>query len=1616
MTESKVRIFISSPSDVAHERALVKDVIAALAQEYLPYFSVQAVLWEEEALSAARSFQAGLLRPAECEIVLVMLWTRLGTPLADDPYGGMTGTEWEFVDAVEASARDGAPEVLVYRKTAPLLVDINDAAAVHAAVSDRERLEHFFRAHFYNADGSFSRAFRQFDSDAAFRDLVENQLRQLLNRRISAERRFSMAREDWRGTPFRAGRPFEVSDERVFTGREAETRELIARLDALREPGRGLLMLSGASGAGKSSLIRAGLIPHLIRPFLFSGVSGCRWCLVDLATEVDTLTSLAQALLAPGTLGVSLAALGLDAPRLARLLSVEPEVGAEQVQAALAHAGREHQDGRSGEGRMHLAIILDPLDPLFDPVRLAAPETRMLVDALIALASHARIWVLAALRSDHLPLLEQLPALAEQLDERSWYRLDPLAPARIRQVMEIPARVAGIDYEERACGASIGLVEALESEASATAHWPPLLEQTLADLYEQAIASAADRDASADTLQPRVLSMQDYRAIGGLTGSLLRRADGVWETLSQDARAALPRLCGALITLESGARARASRRSGDLATLKREPGCATLLAALIEARLVAVESVADASGRIQCPPIVLGLRAYFSHVFAQIREEWRARIAFWRKQDTLESELAAPAEVHQTPVEQGSDWRDYRSIAYFTHPALLAHWQPVSAWLAEPEHRRNLILRNQIVRQARLWKRTDCNRGYLLGEAGFAAARGFAQTHAAELEPLEREFLDDSWAWIRFQRRRNRATIGSTLVLILVFASIALFSVWNASHQARLNLQRSHLHEADIAIERGNTPKAIRLAWDAGADLPAQAADRLARAIAGNRLLAMLHATDSDTERPAEPAFSKDGETLLTFSSERGAQRWVREGRGFRHVETLTEPEFPIHSVRIAGQGQQQRLLGLGLTGVWELPAKSDQAPTWSCGSDTPELDQSGQLLALPYKNAAGEEALCLIDLDDRNAPRWDRALPGESIRDLAFNADGTQLVLASLTGRALILSTATGEDVDVLPRQGTFSRPVIRARFSADNERIAVAALDEQVRIFDRNGQQLAVLGSMQRGERSVKIHQSSVRALAFSPDGRSLVAGDGTGQVVRWDLDSGSAEVLGEHDLAVDQVHIGSRLDPYFGEHLVLSLAQDRTVRLWRLETGRDVAVLSQDATLANARFSPDGQRVMTAGLRDGSARLWSVRPDNTLAFRLPQNDHVGQVALAKATPGQDKWLLMAAGAYDGKIAVWDYAPGTDPTPPTKRLDLNAHRGPVRHLAFSPSRRWLASGSTDGTARVWDLATGDSCRIAVASTDDVCRKDGAPDCPDVYRVGFAPDERWLVTASKDASQPVRLWNPLTCEPLPLPDAFDILKGRVHALSLRTNADGSVMMATGNTDGALRVLRRDPMGIWSKRCVLEAHYAPIAEIAFSPDGRWLATASRDGRAALIALEDGQCGEPRYLKADAGILYGVRFAPDSKALVTAAFEAKAHLWSIDATLLAELSGHQNRVSSVEFSPDGRWIMAASSDGTVRVWKRPLRARSTPEEPYLTLDADLGGLTQAVFGPEGKSIAAGYWNNTAVLWRLWSTGHTPDQALMKHWGKERAPLALIDEADRFQRALRPSAQSSEDEGR
>jgi hypothetical protein len=897
VNEARVRIFVSSPADVDHERAIVKDVIERLAAEFLPYFVVEPVLWEDEALTADRTFQAGMVRPVDCDIVLVVLWTRLGSPLPQDPYQGMTGTEWEFLNAIDAMDAAGdrhRPEVLVYRKTNPRLVDINNPEATRRAIEDRERLEAFFQHHFFHEDRTFRRAFRTFDSDAAFRNLVEVQLRKLLNRRISGERRGAGHR--WQGSPFRPEGPFDLGDEPVFTGREAETRDLLHRLQARMQAGRGQLLVSGPSGCGKTSLIRAGLLPRLVRPHQVEGVAACRWCLVNPGAAAGPVEALAEALAHPAVLGEVLAGFGLDAAHLARTLAAEPATAASQVRAALEGlAGAVRQE--TGEAAaVRLVVIVDPLEAV------QPAEADRFGRALAALAAEGDTWVIGLLRSDELRLLPAFGPLAEGLDGDGWLRLEPPAHARLRQVIEIPAMAAGLEYEGPP---GRGPVERLEVEAAGVRHWAPLLEGSLEQLYQRRAQTPG---------RPALLTAKDLEETGGLAGEVLRRAERVWQGLDEEARAALPRLCRALVTLEPGVPARPSPRIGDLDVLEGDPAGARLVRALIEARLVVSEGMTDPVLTTPCQQPDYSLRAALGRLLRQSREEWRARVTLRRA--PLEVRGAVDSRGDEADASAEGTAGAWRRTAVLAHPVLIERWAPMREWLADRANRRLLTLRQQIAAQTRAWKRTDCNREHLLGEAGFAAAVAFARALPDELEPPEAELLAQSQAFLKYQRRGNRLArlTGVLLVALVLISTVAAFWAREASQTATVNLHKSRLAAADLAIARGNTPRAVALALDAAPHLPRQALETLSRAFTANRLIALAEPSGPGG---LAPAFSPDGGWLATGVNGQRAQLWRLVDRRYVQARDLGGADLDLHTLVHAG--------GAGAT-----PASSPSGPAVS--------------------------------------------------------------------------------------------------------------------------------------------------------------------------------------------------------------------------------------------------------------------------------------------------------------------------------------------------------------------------------------------------------------------------------------------------------------------------------------------------------------------------------------------------------------------------------------------------------------------------------------------------------------------------------------------------------------
>ncbi len=1591
MSELPLRIFVSSPSDVDHERALIKDVVERLAQEYLPYFRLQTILWEEEALTADRTFQAGLTQPRDCDIVLVILWARLGSPLPQEPYRGMTGTEWEFVSAVEASIERGTPEVLVYKKVAPRLVDVTNAEVATEALTDRQRLDAFFREHFFNPDNSFRRAFRTFESDAELRELLGLQLRKLLNRRISLERRAHLGDDlHWHGSPFRPDRPFEQPDARVFAGRERELRELIGLLAERGSDEIGCLLLSGASGCGKTSLLRAGLVPRLTRPFLFEGVARMHGIMVAPAANQAPIDALAAALMDEPVLADALRADGVDADSLSRLLRAEPGWAARQIAAAL---GRTHA---GADAVRRLVLILDPLEVLLPdgPTKDVADQGRIIGEVLGVLARQPPITVILSARADSLPRLDAVAPLNALLRQANRLMLAPPAPASLRQVVEIPARVAGISLDDPDIErVGRGLVEQIEADAAALVHWLMPVQAALDAAY-QAVAGEDRRTETGELL----LGRDDYRRQGGLSGQVLARANACWANLDPETRAALPALCRALLRRESGVSGHCTLREADPSVLRRDPACARLLAALVDARLVTTDAVADPSSGVDCEPVG-------DETGGLLRSLWQRGPLGRARVDGVDqghepTPMANPTgDGAATATEPGAP-ELLRPTAVLTHPALL-DWPPVRDWLADPAHRRQLALRARLTRQAQLWRRTDCNSDYLLGAAGFADIAPLAAAIGAELEPGEQALLRQSAARLSDLRWRHRLVVlvGVLLTLLLLVASVSALLAWRANDKARINLSRSQLKEADLYIARGNSPQAVAQAIEAGPHLPEKALNTLSNAFSNNRLVAMAASPGSAAGQPRFPGLDSSGALLATLAPDGGARRWRLSRGRYLPDRDLDGRGLDLHSLIIDADGTA---FGIGETGVWRLPASAGTAPDYGCGAPAGaeySLDSARRYLAL----ARADGGLCVLDLRRSGLIPVQLDLDEGGLRDLGFDPAGSVLLTASEAGRSHLIGLDDGNIRLSLPVDGPLGRPFNAAVFDAEGERIAIAAVDERVRLYRRDGSALGELIEARIGERSFKMHNSAVRDLAFGPAGDFLVAVDDEGQVVRWSLgppgQPAQAMILGRHALSVERVAIAdppvADLGPASsGESLVLSASLDGTARVWGLQTGEPIAVLGHDGAIHKAGFIAAGRRIATYSNSDGTIRLWSLTAVSRLARQLDHADHVWNLALAAAPPElapEGRALLLATADFDGNVRVWRYRRDGAGDAPTELPDLQRHRAPVRQVRFSADARLLASAANDGSAMVQNLVSGRHCRLAVTASDQ----------GQVLNALIDPTGHWLLTTSDDPADPVRLFSIDACAPIDALAAIEHPTAPVAAAALLPG-DDATLVATGDDAGTIRLLRLGPDGSWRRHCRLDLDIGAIAAIAVAPDGDSIAAAGGE-HAALINIGAEGCRPGPVLRGHAGRIYDLAFSEDSALILTGALDKTARLWDRAGRPRAILRGHRDRIYRIAFAPgDDRWMLTASRDGDILLWRRPdrLPEQTAVLDPYLPLSADLGGVAGAAFSPDGHYIAGAYWNDAALLWRLWIEADEPPPERVRRWGAERARLSLIEAAYRF----------------
>lgn len=566
-----IRVFISSPSDLAEERALAMEVI-----EDLPYdpllrdrVTMEAVAWDKPdastpllaTMTPQEAINQGLARPSDVDIVIVLFWSRMGTPLPRgyekppgyqfDPPNGMeptryfSGTEWEYIDAMESSSVDGLPMVVVYRRTEPISLTIDDPD-FDSKRMQWQMVDAFFKS-FINEDGSAQQGFNPYQSPAEFRKLFEVHLRDLVARllvrmeeeQIEGEEARTEAVELWQGSPFPGLRSFTPADAPIFFGRGVETGEVLGRIR--NNPFTAVI---GASGSGKSSLVWSGVFPRLAE----GAIDGSRdWLLLRMTPDE----------VGAGDPFASTAAMLIDDPihaqstRLSDRLREEPDLLARTLEEALPHS----KDWAEG------LLFIDQFEELF--TRIDQADREPYVEMLAVAAAHPRIRIIVTLRADFYTRCVEIPQLSELIKSSTY----PLAAPRrdaLREMIERPAERAGLTFEP-------GLVTRILDDTGDNPGSLALLAFALQQLYEA-------RDDN------NRLTWESYNSFGGVKGAIGQQAQQAFDSLSGDAQIALPIVFRELVAVDE--RGTPTRRRAPLSLVTTDSNAAALVNELSDRRLL----------------------------------------------------------------------------------------------------------------------------------------------------------------------------------------------------------------------------------------------------------------------------------------------------------------------------------------------------------------------------------------------------------------------------------------------------------------------------------------------------------------------------------------------------------------------------------------------------------------------------------------------------------------------------------------------------------------------------------------------------------------------------------------------------------------------------------------------------------------------------------------------------------------------------------------------------------------------------------------------------------------------------------------------------------------------
>jgi WD40 repeat protein len=1351
----RFQIFISSPADVEAERDLAISVIARLDDRWKDHIRLDPYDWRAKSFEAQRDFQQAIAEMHHFDVVVGILWKRMGSELAPERHKRADGTAYESGTAFEietglASGKaNKKPAVYVFKCTRAIKYDAETYLEDHR---QHEILNAWWNRTFKDDEGHFARGHKTFREAEDFEAMLESTLTDFLK-----EGGFIPDGPSWnidqKGSPYPGLYHYDSHYGSVFFGRSLAVAAALKHFKAVAQRALPALFIIGASGSGKSSLARAGLLPRFSGGQI-EGVDFWRTIIVD--PDPDPLAAFANKLYQPGGLPELKTSQQADAKTFAERAGRDPKAGLDAISWSMTHAAAALSIGHPRVGRM--LILVDQLE-----VILEAGKHRPLMALVRVLVEAKLAWLVTTLRSDrYAPLLldENLMALKRN---GAQFDLPPPGPSEISEIIEAPAREAGLEFEEPQQpappvqsdgGESIGaaahegnlqedhlqenqLQEAILKDADLEHdHAPhkslaerirkdvkgsdalPLLQMTLSRLFDA-------RDA-------RRLTFEAYKNMGGLAGAIAAHANDVFNSVSKEAQEALDDLLQALVKdFEDDTFTIATPKFADITKTDAER---ELVTTFIERRLLVN---ADGSVRV-------------------------------------------------------------------AHEALLRRWELAKQSSSlDPDAIR---LRRQIEPRFQEWRVSQSDADLL--QPGTSLLGGAEAVLAKNAKAFREELRAYVWhsvavaserAEVEIKQQRQRTLIAR--VIAAAFAGIALAALC-IYIQAQTNLGFARLTRAEESLVKERPAAALALAAKATDYGPLAALQQLFSSFAGTRDDSTLVKTIFKIAQPASqaPIFSARlgdpakpvGGQSVAFSPD-GSQFAVADTDG--KVTLFRTKDRVVRAVlRGDKDGDMVESVQFSPDGKWLASASDDKTiRLWDLATFASRQLGAGDGHASKVVALAFHPKLPLLASasNDGHVMVWDinrfeklRDFPAQKnasgavswVLSVAFSHDGNLLAASDDDGRILIRHVGDWQPVRMIATQRTDLNGI---DFSPDDRIIASASILGALDLW-----------SVATGEKQASLadYQDKLWKVHFSPDGKLIAAASWDGSVRFWDAKTlHYAGTLDGNDLWVTDVAFSA--DPA-GKLPPLALTADRSgaVRLWRLDHLHPMFMTFRDSARETLTGTYSADRALFAtGARDGYMRLYRVLDDGDLAFicQAPHEDWVSAIAFS---PSSDR--IYSAGNSDGQqhnlLKVWKTAaapaqstggsstrqglPECMALPPIdvgsdvidalgvsaddktlawatlagqvwlkdvanngvpRQLPYDGH-GAIRALDFSADGRWLAVGGDDQDRDIkrvmlWDLASNSSAALAAHHTP-------------IWQLKFSPDSNWLASDGDDG---IFIWHP---------------------------------------------------------------------------------------------------------------------------------------------------------------------------------------------------------------------------------------------------------------------------------